>query len=231
MRIVLAAVLFLGIAAAQTFQLGSSSDPCTGGTTWSTPPLRYGSFTCTFNAPAPGNYIVRLDFQEPTVVATGQRSFDVFVNDQPSIAALDLVAAGATTTAITISRAVSTVSLDGKITVRVQTEIRNGILSAVTITPAGPDLSAYVTHADLSAYVPYTGAQQDLNLGPFRLYAGEVVAAGSGGGLYGMNAATIPISTTADDGTAYDFVLYVDPADGGFKMLTKAGVTFVIQKQ
>jgi hypothetical protein len=135
--------------AAQTFTLGTSADPCTGGTPYTIPStgatLRYGDFLCTFPVSTDGMYQVRLDFQEPCISAcsppvTGprQRAENVYLNDFPAVMGLDPYQAGSTSATAVISRTNTVFSAGLKIIVRVQTVLRAGILSAVSVTPASP---------------------------------------------------------------------------------------------
>lgn len=60
------------LVSAQTVQLGSASDPCTGGATWTNPPLRYGqSFQCDIQtATSSGFASVVVTIRQPKGVAT-----------------------------------------------------------------------------------------------------------------------------------------------------------------
>jgi hypothetical protein len=217
MRLLLAAVLPLGIAA-QTFQLGSSSDPCVGGAPWSTPPLRYGNFTCTFPVSSPGFYQVTLTFQEPNVVQAGGRVFNVTVGSFPAIQNLDLVREGASTSSVTISRTVPAISLDGTIKVQLTTVVRNAVLSSVTVEPGQIQV------------VPYVGAARDVNLGSQRLLARVIIAGkpGTPSRVY-LKMGPPPTSTLDDDGAFHDAVIFMDNTDFKVKVLKMNGTVVSLE--
>jgi hypothetical protein len=135
-------------AAGQTFTLGTSSDPCTGGQPLaivnSTSTVRWGDFTCTFPVSDQGPYVVEFDVLEPCaqpgacaagqVTKKGQRVQNIYANDAPVITSLDSFTAGATDTTMA-SRTVLVFASANQIVVRVQTVSRSGILARVVISP------------------------------------------------------------------------------------------------
>jgi hypothetical protein len=179
-------------AAGQTFMLGTASDPCAGGqpltiaTSAST--VRWGDFTCTFPVqqlgaaalPIDGPYTVRLEFLEPCfavgacsggqVTKVGQRAENVFVDGTPALSGLDTFAAGATDTTPAVRKFIL-YSVAGSITLRVQTVLRSGVLSRVSIQPTTIPWSTntgigkgLTVSSDglltIDATVPQTGADQ-----------------------------------------------------------------------
>ena len=130
--------------AAQVYTLGTATDGCVGGTPYAMvggSTMRYGDFACTFTVPTDGLYQVTLTMQEPCigvcsppVTRGGQRSQSVYINDAPALVALDPFAAGG---AAPVTRSALAFSAAGAITVRVQTSVRAGVLSSVTIASYG----------------------------------------------------------------------------------------------
>jgi len=142
-------ILFLwaaGQLAAQTFSLGTPSDPCTGGTPYTLlstgATQRYGDFTCTFPVPVDGLYQVSMVIQEPCigectppVTGPNQRAENVFLNDSEVLTGLDPYGAGSTSPSAPVTRTALVFSASLKVKLRTQTVLRNAVLSAVTITP------------------------------------------------------------------------------------------------
>ncbi len=145
-------------AAAQTFSLGSLSDPCVGGTpatiTGTTNTLRYGDFKCTLPVKVDQLYSVRLDFMEPCadkgacasgqVTRAGQRVQNVLVQDSLDLSGFDSFTAGMGSVT-PISRTVLAYSAAGAVVVRVQTVVRSGVLSGVTLAPITASAGAQIT--------------------------------------------------------------------------------------
>ena len=132
----------------QTYTLGTANDPCTGGTPYTITATgstqRYGNFTCTLAVPADGAYEVTFTFQEPCIGAyscnppvtgAGQRALNIYLNDAPALMSLDPWLCGARTADATVSRTALAYASGGQIVVRVQTVLRNAVLSTITVTP------------------------------------------------------------------------------------------------
>lgn len=131
--------------AAQSFSVGTSTDHCFGGTSMTAPAgtIRYGDFTCTLPVAADGLFAVRLDFLEPCadqgscsggrVAKAGQRVQNVYVQDALELSGFDSFVAGMGSVA-PVSRTVLAYSAAGSVVVRVQTVVRSGVLSGVTIS-------------------------------------------------------------------------------------------------
>jgi hypothetical protein len=63
-------------------------------------------------------------------------------------------------------------------------------------------------------FVPYTGATQDVDLGQFALRTRRITLSQSGQGFRGyLLAGPPPTNTTAEDGTVYSAVVFVDQTD------------------
>lgn len=143
LRYLFAAVLFTMGIAAQTFQpIGTPTDGCVGGNVWPSPALRFGNFTCTIDAGAPGVYDVALSFVEPSVTSAGQRLFDVTVNGYRALKSLDIAAeilasGRPVTTLVAIGHMPTVISVDGRIVIQLTTVLRSAVLSSVTILPRG----------------------------------------------------------------------------------------------
>lgn len=154
-------------AQTQTFTLGTSADPCTGGTAYTMPAtnatMRYGDFTCTFPVPADGLYQVTMAIQEPCIGAcnppvTGpnQRAENIYLNDSQVLTGLDPYGAGSNNVMIPIARTALIYSVNSKIRVRVQTVLRAGVLSAVSIAPGLATGGAGPSRIYLTAGTPPT---------------------------------------------------------------------------
>jgi len=156
LRGLILAALLASCSAAQTFNLGSPSDPCTGGFTTTVAgtasSLRYGDFTCTFPVSQDGLFTLELDFIEPCYapggcgggqVTAGGRAENVYVNDSQVLTSFDPFTRGATNATPAV-RKLLVYSAAGKVIVRVQTVVRSGVLSTVVLTPfqAAPQLVA-----------------------------------------------------------------------------------------
>ena len=180
--------------AAQTITLGTAIDPCTGGSTFAAPAVRFGDFVCTFPVQADGLYTVRMDFLEPCyaagvcgggqITAAGQRSMNVYVQDSPALVKFDPFFAGATDKVVA-SRSVFTYSNQGKIIIRVETVQRSGVLAAVSLS-YGMDTQTYA---------------------PSRWY---------------LTAGPAPADTTIN-GKTFDYVMYCDSADSQCHVKAKNG--------
>jgi hypothetical protein len=134
---------------AQTYTLGTASDPCVGGSGFtvfqSALTVRYSntSFTCTFPVSPDGLYTLELDFLEPCfaagacsggqVTAAGQRIENVYANQTPVLLGFDPFAAGATAST-PAKRTMLAYSAGGQIVVNVQTVVRSAVLSGAVIT-------------------------------------------------------------------------------------------------
>lgn len=135
--------------AAQTVILGTSSDPCTGGSpltiagTTNTVRWSSGSFVCTFPISAAGAYIVEMRFLEPcaaagacaggAVTGQGQRVLNAYLNDSPVLSGLDIFASGATDKQTASRWAIVYATPASGIVVRVETRTRAAVLAAVSI--------------------------------------------------------------------------------------------------
>ncbi len=166
-----AVILFAGIAAAQSFTLGSADDPCTGGTAYSVAggalqTLRFSSlpFSCAFQATGNGGlYRIELDFVEPSAFVPASdpngRLFNVTVTDgwgsqqYGALSNVDLYTMGGTSPATVVSRTVLAFSSDGKFSINLTTIKRSAVISRVLIMPYTPtfDLSSYALKTDVPA--------------------------------------------------------------------------------
>jgi hypothetical protein len=151
--------------AAQSYTIGTSPDPCTGGTSYQIPGtpsmVRYGwipsaswpagDITCTFPVSA-GIYQVQIQAYEPCYAAgcsvlvtqPGGRKMTVYADslppDQPLLFGFDPVAAGATD--VTPAARTAFLQTTGPLTLTFKTVTRGAVVSNVTITPVGSADSA-----------------------------------------------------------------------------------------
>lgn len=240
--------LFAAALQAQIFvPVGTNADGCVGGNTWASPALRFGtSFTCTVNTNQPGAYHVTLGFIEPSVTTIGGRVFSATVGLAAPAAfqSIDLVALGAAP-GVLIMRSAILATIDGALKIQLTATTRSAVLSSITILPylpgpagapgpagpAGPPGPA----PDMSGFVPYVGATQNLDLGQFGLYARfENLRPGQtpdplAGRIWMGEVAAVPADTKDWNGTAYPWVLYWDPADHKLKALYKDGTLYTFQ--
>lgn len=155
---------------------------------------------------------------------------------------------------ISLGKSANVLSMDGKVVIQLTTLKKNAVLSSMTIFnrgfgggggqtgppgPAGPQglpgpqgIAGPPGPAGSGSGtvngVPYTGANQDLDLGSFRLLAKEIITSG-GARLY-MTAAPAPTDTADVDGAVADAVMFLDVADGLLKVLMKAGTVIILGK-
>ena len=139
-------VLLLGWPAlAQQFDLGLTSDPCSGGAAYTIPgaaadaTLRYGSFSCTLTAPTVP-YVLTLNFTEPTVGGPGQRLFHVLANDQVILDQFDLWASCGFMKPC--SRSAVLPPSGGTLTLRFVTQYRSAVISSVALAPLSIPVSS-----------------------------------------------------------------------------------------
>lgn len=137
-------LLFLGamtLSAQSFYPIGNVNDRCGGENILTTPNMRYGTFTCVLPAGPPGQYSVKLTFVEPSfssptdAAGNPQRLFNVSLNGYQALTNFQPLSAGGTLKTPLDIPVDGIFSIDGNVTVKVTTVVRNGILSAVTITP------------------------------------------------------------------------------------------------
>lgn len=139
---------------AQTYRLGSKTDPCSGGTPYTIvsngATLRFGDFTCTFlvQTTIDKTFQVTLGFQEPcpsitipgcaAMTGINQRAQNVYVNGTLVLSGLDMWKIGAQNGLVTSWMWAT--SKGSQITVRVQQAspgTRAAVLSTVQIVDTG----------------------------------------------------------------------------------------------
>lgn len=145
------------MASAQSFTLGTSSDPCSGGfplTIASGATVRFGSdFTCTLTVSAPGMYAVDARFLEPCYLAgscgagivnsQSGRTQNVFVNGRIILWSFSPFVAGSTDSSPAIARSITEADAQNHIIVRVvalpcSRSSCSAVLAGVSITPLNP---------------------------------------------------------------------------------------------
>lgn len=159
----LALLLSLGLHAQNTVQLGSASDPCTGGATWQYPPMRYGSgFSCVipFSGAdalhAPGYVYIDLKFQQPKSSPTQIINpspdwvFTVGGSSLLSQAPVDINAGtGGGTADLILASVLTQLQSDYAVHLSLSSTCpacsRNAVLSAVTVRPFTPWVPGWVS--------------------------------------------------------------------------------------